>query len=79
MNKIEEILKEYGISDIPFDENITMYYPALLNAVTEFGKICFKAGSELVWKSTGDYSGYESYKYKTYEDFLKEIGDETGN
>ena len=79
MNKIEEILKEYGISDIPFDENITMYYPALLNAVKEFGKICFKAGSELVWKSTGDYSGYESYKYKTYEDFLKEIEDETGN
>ena len=79
MNKIEEILKEYGISDIPFDENITMYYPALLNAVKEFGKICFEAGSELVWKSTGDYSGYESYKYKTYEDFLKGIENEEGN
>ena len=75
MNKIEEILKEYGISDIPFDENITMYYPALLNAVREFGKICFEAG-----RAIGDINSIANFmKYQEYEDFLKEIEDEEGN
>jgi len=31
-----EILDEYGCPPIPFDENITMYYPAIINAMEEY-------------------------------------------
>ena len=79
MSKIEEILKNKGITPTTKFHNYEYLYKAIQESMIEFGKICFKAGSWLVWKSTGDYSGYESYKYKNYEDFLKEIEDETGN
>ncbi len=76
MNKIEEILdKHLQFSSV----RIPGLEKESLKAMKEFGKICFNAGSELAWKSTGDYSGYESYKYKTYEDFLKGIENEEGN
>ena len=75
MNKLEEIISNYDILEFG---GINQQYikNQIVLAMSEFGKICFNAGSELAWKSTGDYSGYESYKYKTYEDFLKEIEDE---
>lgn len=38
MKSKEEILTEYGCSEIPFDENVTMYYPALLNAMDEYAQ-----------------------------------------
>lgn len=76
MNKIEEIYNRYDyLARVETDSSLIDYKGNMLKALKEFGKICFEAGSELVWKSTGDYSGYESYKYKTYEDFLKEIED----
>lgn len=78
MNKIEEIINK--VDEYFYKEN--SYY--LSNSEPEkfakqvainFGKLAFDAGVKLTWKTTGDYSGYESYKYKTYEDFLKEIED----
>ena len=40
MNKAVEILNKYGCPEIPFDENVTMFYPAILNAMEEYGKYC---------------------------------------
>lgn len=31
-----EILTEFGCPDVPFDENVTMYYPAILSAMEEY-------------------------------------------
>jgi hypothetical protein len=47
--------------------------------MSEFGKICFEASREHAWHFIDEYSGFEKNKYSTYEDFLKEIGNETGN
>ena len=35
MKSNEEILNENGLIDIPFDENVTIYYPTLLQAMQE--------------------------------------------
>lgn len=40
MSKNEEILNEYGCPEIPYDENVTMYYPSILSAMEEYGKYC---------------------------------------
>lgn len=73
MNKIEEIIFNCWEKDRDEDNN-PIYYPSTVqNICNQVGKLCFDAGAELTWKSTGDYSGYEIYKYKTFEDFLKEI------
>ena len=34
----EEILIEFGCPDIPFDENVTMYYPAILSAMDKYAE-----------------------------------------
>ncbi len=36
MKTKEEILTEFGCPDVPFDENVTMYYPAILSAMDEY-------------------------------------------
>lgn len=36
MKSKEEILKDYWDGKVPFDENIIIYYPALLNAMDEY-------------------------------------------
>ena len=38
MKTKEEILSEFGCPDIPFDENVTMYYPAILSAMDEYAE-----------------------------------------
>ena len=38
MKTKEEILNEFGCPDIPFDENVTMYYPAILSAMEEYAQ-----------------------------------------
>jgi len=38
MKTKEEILDEYGCPSIPFDENVTMYYPAILEAMEEYAQ-----------------------------------------
>ena len=40
MTKAEEILNEYGCPEIPFDENVTMFYPSILSAMQGYGKYC---------------------------------------
>lgn len=32
----EEILNEYGCPDTPYDENVTMFYPAIINAMKDY-------------------------------------------
>ena len=69
MNKIEEIF-ERNIHEGYYDDfAVDCHKSEIINTMKEFGKLCFDAGAKLVWKSTG----YESYKYKTFEDFLKGI------
>ena len=46
MTKAEEILNEYGCPEIPFDENVTMFYPSILSATQEYGKYF----AEEAWK-----------------------------
>lgn len=36
MKTKEEILNEFGCPPIPFDENVTVYYPAILSAMDEY-------------------------------------------
>lgn len=36
MKTAEEVLNDYGCPEIPFDENVTMYYPAIINAMHEY-------------------------------------------
>ena len=36
LKSAEEILDKYGCPEIPFDENITMFYPAIINAMKEY-------------------------------------------
>jgi len=36
MKSKEEILREFGCPEIPFNENVTMYYPAILSAMDEY-------------------------------------------
>lgn len=36
MRTKEEILSEYGCSEVPFNEEVMMFYPALLNAMEEY-------------------------------------------
>ena len=67
MNKIEEIF----VSKYPENFEVENIYACM----KEFGKICFDAGGET--EDDGTMEGL--WKYKTYEDFLKEIEDETGN
>jgi len=36
LKSAEEILDKYGCPEIPFDENITMFYPAIIEAMEEY-------------------------------------------
>ena len=76
MNKIEEIIDNYDILEFV---GINQQYikNQIVQAMSEFGKICFEAGRK--FKKTLECDGYDEYLYKTYEDFLKEIEDEEGN
>lgn len=38
MKTAEEILIEFGRPDVPFDENITMFYNAILSAMEEYAE-----------------------------------------
>lgn len=40
MKSKEEILTEYGCPEIPFDENVKMFYPAILSAMEEYANQC---------------------------------------
>ena len=64
MNKIEEILRENENYNCVTEE----FLPEVINAMREFGKLCFDAG-----KSNNFYILEGEETYKTFEDFLKEI------
>ena len=82
MNKIEEILQKYTSC-----EGTCICGCGLIEAMRDFGKICFEAGreTERIPKYTSGYNPKGTSddtwvdKYETYEDFLKEIEDEEGN
>lgn len=38
MKTKEEMLDDYGCPEIPFDENVTMFYPAILSAMQEYAE-----------------------------------------
>jgi len=38
MKSKEEILIEFGCPEVSFDENVTMYYPAILSAMDEYAE-----------------------------------------
>lgn len=79
MSKIEEILQTYTGCKGTCECGC-----GLVEAMKEFGKICFEAGRDQSMESISDDGGdsyYEQYEYKyyEYEDFLKEIEDERRN
>lgn len=49
----------------------------IVEAMKEFGKICFEAARK--FKKTLERDGYDEYLYKTYEEFLNEIENEADN
>ena len=65
MNKIEEILRENENYNCVTEE----FLPEVINAMREFGKLCFDAATEV--DTSGGYFG--GPKYEDFEDFLKEI------
>jgi hypothetical protein len=74
MNKIEEILQSKETYD---PEYHTISISDALEAMKEFGKICFKNARK--FKKTLERDGYDEYLYKTYEEFLNEIENEADN
>lgn len=73
MNKIEEILKDKGITSTTKYHNYEYLYKVIQESMIEFGKLAFEAGREHTWHFIDEYSGFEKNKYSTYEDFLKKI------
>jgi hypothetical protein len=81
MNKIEEILKNKGITSTTKFHNYDYLYNSIKESIEEFGKICFEAARKGKYADKHAMYGGNCYYniYNTYEDFLKEIKDETGN
>jgi len=74
MNKIKEILEK----SLQFNSVRSLQIEGkAIEAMIEFGKICFEAGRDQYWDDGG--SGCLEFKHYEYEDFLKEIEDEKGN
>ena len=68
MNKIEEIF-ERNIHEGYYDDfAVECHKSEVIDALKEFGKLCFNAG-----KSNNFYILEGEETYKTFEDFLKEI------
>jgi hypothetical protein len=74
MNKIEEILKNKGITLTTKCHNYEYLYKTIQESMVEFGKLAFDVNRNYMFKNNK-----LDLRYKTYEDFLKEIKDETRN
>jgi len=48
MKTVEEVLIEFGCPDVSFDENVTMYYPAILSAMEEYANA--RVGEAMRWR-----------------------------
>lgn len=66
MKTATEILDDYGCPEIPFNENITMLYPAIINAMEEYAKNL--ALDFVVWKDS-QYKNIDCF-YSDEELFL---------
>lgn len=59
----EKILDDYGCPSIPFDEKVTMYYPAIINAMHEFAEQ--RVREELIkfyeWEVEAEVNGVPVY------------------
>ena len=71
MNEIEEILKNKGITLATKYHNYEYLYKTIQESMVEFGKLAFDASRNYMFKNNK-----LDLRYKTYEDFLKEIEDE---
>lgn len=71
MKTKEEILSEFGCPDIPFDENVTMYYPAILSAMDEYAESKAKEAwnAARISKGLGNLNICVFLKYEDYEDY----------
>ena len=76
MKKIEKILNS-TLEFTNIEDLTTVSRDSIVDSLKEFGKLCFEAGRDQYWDDGG--SGCLEFKYYEYEDFLKEIEDETGN
>jgi hypothetical protein len=82
MNKIEEILEaqnlaipvEYLQGSVRMGKTCRNDYKKILDAMVEFGKICFEAGHS--FKIAPEENDRIYLVYNNYEDFLKEIENE---
>lgn len=74
MNKIEEILKNKGITAKTKFHNYDYLYNSIKEEMLNFGKLAFEAGKNQYWDDGG--TGCLEFKYYEYEDFLKETKDE---
>ena len=74
MNKIEEILKNKGITSTTKYHNYEYLYKVIQESMIEFGRLAFEAGKNQYWDDGG--TGCLEFKYYEYEDFLKETKDE---
>jgi hypothetical protein len=74
MNKIEEIFEKNIHKGYYDDFAVDCHRSEVVDALKEFGGICFEAGRE-----NNFYINEGEFVYKTYKDFLKEIEDEKGN
>lgn len=54
MSKAEELLDEYGCPDVPFDEMVTMYYPAILEAMEAYHQSRLKEVSDEIKEEIDD-------------------------
>ena len=71
MKTKEEILNEFGCPDIPFDENVTMYYPAILSAMEEYAQQQLKI---LNIPAVSGSSSPDDFWKQEYDEAVKEIG-----
>lgn len=78
MNKIEEIFNKQVL--VPALKDLVEFRKSdILEAMKEFGKVCFDAGQKQHWEDCPFNEGELQFTYYSYEDFLKEIENETGN
>lgn len=60
-----EVLDDYGCPDVPFDENVTMYYPAIIDAMKEYAKEALRDAAEksvLKLRKKSQYGKYRKWQ-----------------
>lgn len=75
MKTKEEILNEFGCPPIPFDENVTMYYPAILSAMDEYASQ-FRQEWIPVAAVQDDSGHWYVMPKELYQTFRKDLNDE---